>query len=64
MFLKCQCCLDSGAGNRGCGDENHINAPICTAYGTNAADTGRGTCGLISNRTTKNYDSFVRYFFY
>jgi hypothetical protein len=31
---KCQCCLEGGGGNHGCGNGNGSPAPICTRYNT------------------------------
>ena len=55
ILQKCQCCLDSGPANAGCGNGNGKVAPICTTYGSNKAGTGKGTCAKT------NYDSFVSY---
>ena len=56
---KCQCCLDGSGGNQGCGSKGPSPAPICTAYGTNPAGTGIGTCAFYGGG---EYDSFVRIF--
>ena len=57
FFFECQCCLEGGSGNLGCG---YGKSPLCTAYGTNLAGTGNGTCAI---RSGSNYDSFVKIFF-
>ena len=59
MIQKCQCCLDSGTANAGCGNGGGKAAPICATYGSNKAGTGQGTCALINKGTKTNYDSFV-----
>ena len=46
-------------GNKGCGNGNGLAAPQCTAYGTNIAGTGVGTCALSPSPTGTNDDSFV-----
>jgi hypothetical protein len=55
---KCQCCLEGGGQNKGCGAENEDAK--CTVYGTNPAGTGAGTCSYVSGT---NNDSFVRFYF-
>ena len=39
FFFKCECCLEGGGGNKGCGD---TAGTLCTAFGTGG--TGSGMC--------------------
>lgn len=53
---KCECCLEGGGQNDGCGKGDN---KICTKYGTTG--TGKDTCN--KHRGT-NDDTFVSLFFY
>ncbi len=58
ILKKCTCCMEKN-GNKGCGNGNGNAAPQCTAYGTNIAGTGVGTCALSPSPTGTNHDNFV-----
>ena len=65
--MKCECCLEGGGGNKGCGANNNANpAPICTAYGTNGIGVGDHTCSAVtgSNAGGSNTDIFVSVYFF
>ena len=61
IIKKCQCCLDGGNGNKGCGGVGNGN--ICQAYGTNTGNIGADPCIFVGNGTKINTDSLVSNFF-